>query len=370
MKNIIFFDNYAYSTFHFRKDVLLELSKIYKIYVIAPSDPNFIKDSIFSNITYIDINFNRTSKNIFKDFYLLFKIFFIFKNIKPCLVINFTLKPVLYGSLISKILNIKIVNILAGLNNAFFNGNKFYKFIFKIFTFSSNYFVTLNISDYEFLINYNYINKNKIIFFDCGEGVNTKFYKPSKNKYNFDHNIKRFVFVSRILKSKGVIEFLEAAKYISSNFSNVEFWVCGEFDKHHPDSLNVIEFNKYFNSNSIKYLGRVSNINYILNQCYFFILPSYYNEGLNRSLMEAISCGLPVITTNNKGCKELLIDNSNGFLINKKDTNDLITAIEKSLNLDTTLYNKMCTESRNLALNKFDTSIVIDLYKKLLLNLI
>jgi glycosyltransferase involved in cell wall biosynthesis len=366
--NIIFLDNLAWSTFHFRREIILELSKNYSVYIVAPSNSEFIVSEEFQNVHYINLTLDRTGKNIFYDLLFVIKLFFLYKKIKPIFTFNYTLKPVLYGSFICNILKINSINILAGLNNSFFNNKWVFKYLFRMLTKSSVFYVALNFEDFRFLTTNNYTSKYKTKLFECGEGVNTKIYKPDNQIIKLYNEVKRFLFVSRILKSKGVFEYLESARLLSKLYPNTEFWICGEFDDSHPDSISKEVFNKYLENTNVKYLGRVPKMIDIYNQCHFFVLPSWYNEGLNRSIMEALSCGLPIITTFNKGC-DVFVNKNNGFLVSIRDVNALFAAMEKCTNLDLNSYIFKSSESRKLALNHYDSTIVIKKYLKMIAEL-
>lgn len=171
--------------------------------------------------------------------------------------------------------------------------------------------------------------------------------------------------ISRILYTKGYNEYVEATKKIKEIHPNSEFILCGEFYKGHPSSVPEEIVQQDHNAGIIKYEGRINNVHKKLQTCDCFILPSYYNEGMNRSLMEALSIGTPIITTDNKGCREMVINEKTGFIVKKQDVDSLVNAILKFLALTNIEKEKMALESRKLALNQFSEKIVNEYYQKI-----
>lgn len=172
--------------------------------------------------------------------------------------------------------------------------------------------------------------------------------------------------VGRLLYSKGYCEYVDAAKAIRMIHPEVEFSIAGFIDSGHPDGIPKERVEKDVQNGYIKYLGTTDNIVELLEQTDLFVLPSFYNEGMNRSLMEAISMGKVVISTDNKGCREMVIDGVNGYLVQPKDTDGLIKAIDKVLTLSSEEFYKMRIHSRKLAEDRFSDKKVIEIYKRII----
>lgn len=181
-----------------------------------------------------------------------------------------------------------------------------------------------------------------------GSGVNLqKFKETEMPKQN------SFLYLSRITKSKGVLDYIKAALIVKRKYPNTDFKIYGPID-------NLIEKESVYNkiieaeqNNVIKYCGISSNVEKSIDECRFFIYPSYYPEGVPRSVLQALSVGRPVITCNSSGCKDTVIDNKNGFLIEPFDydalASKMIWLIENPIEAE-----KMGLESRKLAEEKFD----------------
>ena len=158
--------------------------------------------------------------------------------------------------------------------------------------------------------------------------------------------------LSRLVSDKGVIEYCEAAKEVRTRFPNAEFQLAGSFDLN-PSGLKYDQLKPYIDSQDINFLGHINDVREVLNKCRFYVLPSY-REGTPRSILEAMSVGRPIITTNTTGCKETVLNGINGFLVPIKDTKSLVKAIQNMLMLDDEKINHMAQESIKLARQKDD----------------
>jgi glycosyltransferase involved in cell wall biosynthesis len=321
MKTILFSDNHLWALYNFRGGVIRAfLNNGYKIIVVAPINYDHELDNTISGVEFIPVYLERTSKSILNNFQYFTSILKIYRKSKPEIIFHYTVKPIFFGSIAAKIFKIPSVAVFAGLSNVIINKvslpSSIFRKLLKIVLDFPQRVVFLNTYDYEFMLNEKLINPNKVQLFKGGEGVNLEIFKPSfplKQNANL-----RFVMVARILYSKGYKEFIEAAQIVKSKFPHVHFILCGEIDKGHPQAVDEKIILKDSMNGNFEYKGRVNNVLEILQKCDCFILPSYYTEGMNRSLMEALAVGLPIITTDNRGCKEMVKDKITGFIIQKK----------------------------------------------------
>lgn len=187
-----------------------------------------------------------------------------------------------------------------------------------------------------------------------GSGVNlTRF---SLLEYP-DEPVTRFVFIARIMKEKGIDEYLAAAKIIREKYPNTEFHICGFCEAEYKGKLNEYVANK-----TVIYHGLVMDIREILKNMNCVILPSYYPEGINNSLLEAAASGRPVITTDRSGCRETVDDGISGFIINIRDVASLTNAIEKFLSLSLADKKQQGLNGRKKMEVTFDRQIVVNAY--------
>lgn len=380
-KKILFIANSLRSMVNFRLDVIKALCIDYEIHIIAPTEV-FFKNSndgkeiansdveVFKNlgINIHNICIDSKGKNPFMELKFIYNLFRNIKNINPDFMFNYTIKPVIYGSLVAKFLNISCISMITGLGYTFMDENRnslLSKIVISLYKFTLNknkevWF--LNSDDYDEFISSNIIKKHiaKIIY---GEGVNTEFYQPDFRK--LDDKIK-FLFIARMIKDKGIYEYIEASKIIKEKGYVCEFGMLGACDCDNPNAVNYNELKNEENKGFITYFGTSGNSKeYILNfTC--IVLPSYYREGIPMTLMEAASCAKPLIATNVPGCKEVVEDGYNGFLCRKRDASDLADKMEKLINLNKDELEIMGQNSRKLALEKFDVSRIIMIYKQAL----
>ena len=166
--------------------------------------------------------------------------------------------------------------------------------------------------------------RKKNLHFNTASGINLNKYKISKEP----KGKIIFLFASRILKDKGIVELIEASKKLSKIAKNFELYIAGNIDSQNPSSFSLEEIKSWEAYNYLKYLGYVNNMNELYKKVHIAILPSY-REGLPKGLLEAAACGKPIITTNVTGCRDVVIDGKNGILVNPKDSDDLFLAMKK-----------------------------------------
>ena len=169
--------------------------------------------------------------------------------------------------------------------------------------------------------------------------------------------------ISRLLIDKGVREYVEAAKIVRSNFSNVRFQLAGYIDSN-PSSISAKVLQSWINEGNIEYLGEIKSVQSILKSCKYYVLPSY-REGTPRSVLEALATGRPIITTDAPGCRETVIHKKNGLLVPIKDSTALANAMISLLEESDEVIKKMAFESYLIAKNKFE----IDKVNKSMLNI-
>lgn len=365
---ILFNNNVLGGLITFRGDVIEHfLAQGHKVILVAPlPDDTSLLDRIPKQAKYIQIKMERNSVSPFKDINYLCRFIKILRREKPDYVFNYTIKPNIYGSIACRMLGIPSTAMLAGLGYSFNHdglvaklGRSLYKFALRF----PQYVLFLNKDNVETAKNINLCESDKIIWLEGGEGVNLM-------KYDYHDNssgIPIFLFVARLLKEKGYNEFIQAARELKKMNPDVRFLVAGGLSLTSPGHITEEEFEINKKEGIAEHLGNVSDMPKLYSEPgIVVVIPSYYSEGLNRSLMEACSAGKPIITTDMPGCRETVIDGINGFLVNPKDVNSLISAINKYLNLSQKERNEMSLASRKLAEEKFDIKKVIAVYDGIL----
>jgi glycosyltransferase involved in cell wall biosynthesis len=358
-KRIIIVTNSASNLFSFRGKLIKELvDRNFQVLVIIPDSDysnDFENDVLKLGAKTSTIPLDRAGLNPFRDFLTYLAIKSSFKKFKPDIVLSYTSKPIIYSGLaIGKNPKIKFFPNLTGLGYGFTEKfglkRKLINFILK-----KLYKVSLRFStrvifqnpDDELLFHNLNITKDTKTSIVNGSGVDLKFYSPRSLPSK-----PVFLMLSRLVADKGVIEYCKAAKEIRAKFPEVIFQLAGSFDPN-PSGLKYDQLKPFIDAKDIKYLGHIKDVREILNGCRYYILPSY-REGTPRSVLEAMSIGRPIITTNATGCKETVLNGINGLLIPPRDKDALVVAIQKMLELDDKKVNEMANESIKLVRKKYD----------------
>ena len=324
-----------------------------------------------AGIKLIPLNFRRSGSNPFADFKTFYMLFKIYRREQPTLLHHVSLKPVLYGTIAAQLARVPVViNAITGLGYVFTSSQFFAKFIKLIIApilklisgFNNTYSIYQNKDDLELLEGDEELLDKKS-FIIKGSGVDCDFYLPSEN------NIYPPVIIlaSRMLVDKGIYEFVKAARTLKNENIEAKFILVGGIDKENPSAIAEEELYKWQREGIIEWWGHRDNISEILKNTSIACLPSY-REGLPKFLLEAASCGLPIVTTDVPGCREIVIDNVNGFLVPVKNAVVLADAIKKLVS-DKMLREKFGTEGRKMVENNFSCKIInkqtVDLYKLL-----
>lgn len=367
MKTIILNSNIIWTITQFRKDLIKALKNKYTIICVADDDK--FSDNSMAILDELDVKFikvkvDRKGINPLKDIFYIYSLYKIYKKIKPDLIIHYTIKPNIYGSLVARILNIKSFAVISGLGSSFLKDNFLSKIIKKLYKFAlqkSNKIFFLNNDDMKYFVDNNIVQKDQKLLLP-GEGVDTDYYSCC----NKDTNEKiTFLMIARLLKDKGIYEYIETVKKVKSKNENVEFLLAGVLDSDNPTSIQARELQAWIDQGVIKYLGKTDDIREFLKLCDVIVLPSY-REGLSRVLLEACSCEKFIITSDIAGCKELCEEGKNGFLCKPKDIDSLTKAFSLTISLDKKMFDQMSKKSREMVINTFSSEIVNNIYLKVI----
>lgn len=367
---IFFCDNRLGGLLGFRAEVIRHfVEQGHDVSLVAPkavTDWDKVGARMIAGVNYIEVPMEPSGQNLIKDYQLYKAYLRIFRKERPNIVFNYTIKPNIYSSIAAHQCGCRVICMMAGLGYMF-NGDLLQKrigrFIYKQGLKLAEKVLVLNKSNYDY-VKTHLVPEEKLILMEGGEGVDLdKYaYQPS----DFSKGV-RFLMIARLLYDKGYSEFVQAARIVRSHHPNVKFELLGPIDMSSPMGVptDVVERDVY--NGLIQYLGvRNDTIELLRRGDVVVVLPSKYGEGLNRSLMEACSCGRPIITTSIPGCKETVEPGKNGFLIAEGDPSELATSIIRFLNLSNEEKTKMGSESRRIAEQRFEMQRVIDLYERLL----
>jgi len=358
MGKILFLANHYITIYAFRKELVERLlEEGHDVILAFPNSDS--ENDYFSKIgcKIIDTPMNRRGTNPFSDLKLMYNYIKIINDIKPDIILTYTIKPNIYGGIASKFSRSKIIHTVTGLGSVYIQDIWLKNLIALL-----NKFAFAKAEKIFFLNkeNMNFYNEMGIIKSDIdtkivpGSGVNLKKFKYSKPENN---NEIVFTFIGRILKDKGIEEFLEAAKNTSEIYDNVKFKVVGFVEE--QKYINLLH--EYQEKGIIEYLGQRDDIPKIMSESSSIVLPSY-GEGRGTVLQEGAAAGRPLITCDTYGCRENVEEGYNGFLCEVRDVKSLQKAFEKIIDLSYEKRVLMGERSRKKAEKEFDREIVINSY--------
>jgi glycosyltransferase involved in cell wall biosynthesis len=332
--------------------------------VVATNDTGRSNEIKKEGIEFVDLKMSRSGINFFVEIKLVIKMFVLYYRTKPDMVYHVTMKPVIYGSIISRTLNIKTLNAISGLGYNFTEGRKgFTQFVMTRLMqlgFNSKNVELLfeNKEDYQELKDLGVISKKNKVSFTKGVGTDLAQFKP----FTRAENEKVIVLLpTRMLWDKGIKEFVAAAQLLKENyFGKVFFQLCGMVDLDNkegiPESyLKTIEIEGY-----LKWIGFQDNMVQVYQNSDIVVLPSY-REGLPTVLIEACAVGKPIVTTEAIGCKECVEEGLNGYKVPVKSVVELANAMEKLINSPSD-RKRMGAHSRKKAEKEFNQKGFVELH--------
>ena len=365
MRRIIILNNTAQNILGFRKHFIQFLVTCnYEVYTMATDFTLETKKKVETlGAIPIDYTFARGGLNPFADLKNMKQLEYIFNKIQPDILFASFAKPVIFGTLAAKKVRIpKIIAMLEGLGFSFTEQpneqtlkakiiKQIQVFLYKLSLPKADTVIFLNPDDPKDLLDKYHIRvKRREVL--GGIGLDLKEYSFN----NAPTNPVSFIFVARLLREKGIFEYLQAAQIIKEKHPNVIFKVVGDLDTQNPGSIKKEELENNIQREIIIYPGYVNNIKQWITQSSVFVLPSY-REGVPRSTQEAMAIGRPVITTDVPGCRETVENGRNGFLIPKWDINALVKAMKYFIENPTEIA-CMGQESHQIAVQKFDSDKV------------
>ncbi|AXX91797.1 glycosyltransferase family 1 protein [Malaciobacter molluscorum LMG 25693] len=305
------------------------------------------------------LKLSRSGTSILSEISIFIKIYKLLKDLSSDITHFVTIKPVLYGGIVSRFLNLnKKVFSISGLGFIFINQGlkaslvrSVVKLMYKVALKGKNSHVIVQNPDDKKIVNS--LVKQPISLIR-GSGVDL-----NKYKYKGENNTEdiKISMACRLLKDKGVFEYIEAAKIIKQKLPNVNFELFGDIDIHNPASLTPTDIENIKSDGFVKVYGFINNISEVFSESNIVVLPSY-REGLPKVLIEAAACGRAVVTTDVTGCRDAIEPNKTGLLCKVKDAKSLAENIEKLIK-DKELRNSMGKEGRLLAQKEFDINIVV-----------
>ena len=341
------------TSYNFRGDLVKKIiSSGYEVIITGPNRDNIDKIEELG-ARFVEIPMNKNGVNPFKDLQYQKALYELFKEEKPDVILGYTSKPVIYGSIAGKKANVpRVVAMVTGIGYAFTSNTKKAKIIRLImsvlykraFQFADTV-IFQNHDDRDLFIKLKLVKAQKCEVVN-GSGVNTEKFAVA----DYPEQVT-FFMLSRVMNSKGIREYIKACSIVKEKYPEVRCLLLGAFEGI-QDSISESELKDYIDKGIIEYFGETDNVADYYKQCSVFVLPSY-REGTPRTVLEAMSMGRAVITTDTAGCRETVKDCENGFLVPIKDGEAVAEKMQKFIE-NPELISIMGEKSRQYALEKFD----------------
>ena len=362
---ILILTNYANGLYLFRKELLLGLMEDgYEISISIPPDENVDKLRRLNlkgkSPEIIETPFERRGNNPIQDFGLFRTYLRLLKQQNPNMVFTYTIKPNLYGGLACRIKRVPYICNVTGLGTAIENEGLLSKILLLFYRISMKKARRVFFQNRK---NLDFMNQHGIAVTNCkllpGSGINLKEH-PFEDYPSEEQGIC-FLAVIRIMKDKGIEEYLEAARIMKARHEQTEFYLVGEYEEE-TRSIYEPQIKELQDKNIIKYLGHIDYVKDIMAKSHIIVHPSYH-EGLSNVLLEAAACGRPVLASNINGCIETFVEGESGFSFDIKSTKALVETMEKILALPASRRKLMGVTGRAWVEKNFDRKIVIEEYK-------
>lgn len=361
MKKLLILTNDANGLYLFRKELIESfMADGYEIVVSLPSDKNCEKiEKLGCKI--VEAKLERRGNNPIKDGKLFLSYCHLIRKIRPKVVLTYTIKPNLYGGLACRLLRVPYLCNITGLGTAIENESMLSRILLKVYKISTK---NANCVFFQNEKNKTFMNRHGIACNNYkmlpGSGVNLT--KHIFREYSSEGDKIKFLAVIRIMKDKGIEEYLQAAQILHEKYKNLEFGLVGDYEE---ESRHIYEplVKTLVDKNIIKYYGHVDNVPQLMAESHVIVHPSYH-EGLSNVLLEAAACGRPVLASNINGCVETFIEGKSGFSFEIKSTEALVEAVEKILKFSFEQRRQMGISARAWVEDKFDRNLVLQAYNE------
>lgn len=355
MKKILILVNHDVVIYNFRKELVWALlEQGYEVYL---SSPKGVRIALLQErgVNYIPTIVDRHGTSVVGDAKLFCQYVAMMQSIQPDLVLMYTIKPNIYGGMAARICRIPYLVNITGLGTALEHDGILQKITTVLYKISMKKAERIFFQNQE---NLEFFRKKRIgskvqYYLLPGSGVNLEEFQVLP--YPDDEEI-HFVFISRIMKEKGIEEYLKAAEVIKNKYSKVYFHICGFCEEAYQDRLKRLQ-----NQETIIYHGMVRDVRDILKKVHGVVLPSYH-EGMSNALLEAAACGRPVLASKIPGCQETFDDGVTGIGFEPRNSDSLIKAIEIFISLPYEEKKNMGLAARKKMEREFDRKQVVDTY--------
>ncbi len=352
--------NTSWNIYNFRMNLVKALlAQGHEVHTIAPVDEYTIH-LIRAGCIHHDVKMDSRGANPLKDSALILELFLIYLKIKPAVILHFTIKPNVYGTLAAAFLRIPVINNVCGLGTVFLKKNLMSMvaiLLYRIsFRFASKVFFQ-NPDDLKLFVERKLVDP-AIVDLVPGSGVDLAKFRPVKFKRNAQFT---FLMISRLITDKGVLEYISAVRKLKANGMNAKFQILGAKDPRHKRGIGSEIIDEWIESGVIEYLGTAVDVRPHISAADCVVLPSY-REGTPRTLLEAAASCKPIIATDVPGCNHVVEEGFNGLLCKLKDADDLADKMVTMAGFDAETLQTLGENGRSKVEREYNEVSVIDKY--------
>ena len=353
--------NKSWNIYNFRMGLVQAFLQLgYEVIAIAPPD-DYSAKLVAAGCKYIPIEMENKGTNPLQDLALTRRFYGVYRREKPDVILQYTIKPNIYGTLAARLANIPTINNVSGLGTVFIIKNLVSKVALRLYKVAFRYPAKVffqNQDDRALFLTHKLIKAN-ITDVLPGSGIDTNRFTPAPV---FTRNLRfTFLMIARVLYEKGVVEYVEAARIIRRKYPDVRVQLLGGLDESGNIGIKHAVFDPWIKEGVIEYLGVSDDVAAHILAADAVVLPSY-REGTPKTLLEAAALGKPIITTDVPGCRDTVIAGENGYLCEVRNAPDLAAKMMQLYELADADLQRMGQISRRLAVEKFDERYVIQKY--------
>ena len=363
-QTIVMFANTDWYLFNFRRSLARKYEKQgFHVLLLSPGG-HYGEELKADGFDWQHIDLVTSSMNPFKELIVLINLWKILRRYRPILIHNFTIKPALYGTFVSRLIRVRriqILNSITGLGHVYtapgFKAKLikgFVKLLYRVVLSSKRIRVIFQNEEDQNIFEDNRLVSHEQSKLVRGSGVNCTQFQPAGERRKVQR--VRILFASRLLKEKGIVELLAATKQLYGEKVNCELVIAGEIYEANPSSLDRSDVQKLSEYKWVRYLGHVDDMPKQIAMSDIVVLPSY-REGTPKILLEAAACGKPIIATDIAGCRGVVQHGVNGLLVPVKDAEALAKAI-RALVANKEVRERYGRKSREIIIENFEESIV------------
>ena len=308
--------------------------------------------------------------NPFEDAGLFLRYRKIFSDIKPDVILAFTIKPVIYAGISARLMGLPVVQTITGLGTVFIRSTwitRLAKIMYRVALGKSEKVFFQNQEDRELFENQKIVSK-RLTETVSGSGVDLGWFSLAPIPRKRKQGEEIFLFIGRLLRDKGILEFVEAARLVKKTYPNINVQILGPTWWDNATAIQMKEIEQWVDEDVIEYLGETDDVRPFIRECDCVVLPSY-REGIPRVLLEAAAMGRPVIAANVTGCRDVVKDQITGFLCRERDPEDLAIKMNQFICLPVLSRQEMGGRGRLRVETEFDEKNVVAKYVDIVLAL-